>query len=298
MSVYDSPTTMQRFITGTQLLFSMNSAAWGEAVETFASLGLNLSQARVYLALVENGVSTAQEISTMSGVNRQEIYRIMPKLQEIFLVEKIISKPIKWKATPIQDGVSILMEHRKNEISELQAKATKIITELKRNKKRAAHQKDEPQFIMMPGKDAHLKWLNHTFKNVQKTNDSILTWNDYRTLTFLFEKELKQCSNRAVKTRLIIYVPERDKTVYKSDQTYNINDQKLFLFTPPLVLGGLFDTKELVIATEQNDPIKNGEKVFWSNNPSLIALFQNYFEQLWKRHANKHERRTLITATH
>lgn len=278
----------------------MNSSARGEAVEVFASLGLNFSQARVYLALVENGLSTAKEISKISGVNRQEIYRIMPKLQDVCLVEKVISKPTRWKATPIQDGLSLLMENRKNSISELQAKAIKIIKEIK-NKKRAEPQKDAPHFVMMPGKDAHLKWLKNRLKSIQRANESIVTWSDHRTLSFLLDKEFKAEVGRGVKTRLIIYVPENEKAVYKSYQTFKNNSdyQELFIFESPLVLGGLIDKKELILATEKNNPIKTGEKVLWTNSPSLIALFQNYFEQLWKTtQTKKHKRRTIITTTH
>jgi len=50
----------------------MNESAQSEAVETLVHLGLNCSQAKVYLVLVENGLSTAKEISKISGVNRQE----------------------------------------------------------------------------------------------------------------------------------------------------------------------------------------------------------------------------------
>jgi len=279
----------------------MNPSARGEAVEVFGSLGLTFSQARVYLALVENGFSTAKEISKISGVNRQEIYRIMPKLQDVCLVEKVISKPTRWKATPILDGLSILMKHRENEISELQAKAIKIIKEIKKNKKRAGLHKDEPEFVMMPGKDAHLKWLKNAYESIRKTNDSIVTWTDHRTINFLFDKELKDCSDRGVTTRVVIYVPETEKKIYETDPTFksSLNEQRLFIFSPPLVLGGLLDKKELILATEKNNPIKTGEKVFWTNSPSIIALFQNYFEQLWKTaHSKKHKRRTVITTNH
>jgi sugar-specific transcriptional regulator TrmB len=268
----------------------MNELVQSEAVETLIHLGLNCSQAKIYLALAENGLSTAKEISKISGINRQEIYRIMPKLQNFCLVEKIIGIPTRWRATALQDGLSFLLENRKKETSELQTKATKIIEFIRENKKSAGLQEDEYQFVIMPGKDAHLKWLKNRFKDVQKTNDSIITWSDHKTVSFYCDDEIKERLNRGLKTRLIIYVPEKEKTIYKDDQTFrnNPNYQRMFIFTPPIVLGGVFDKKQLVLATEQNNPIQKSKNVFLSNSPFLIALFQNYFEQLWKT-SRKHK---------
>jgi sugar-specific transcriptional regulator TrmB len=268
----------------------MNESAQSEAVETLIHLGLNCSQAKIYLALAENGLSTAKEISKISGINRQEIYRIMPKLQNVCLVEKIIGIPTRWRATPLKDGLSFLLENRKKETSELQTKAAKIIDFIKENNKRAGLQEDEYQFVIMPGKDAHLKWLKNRFKDVQKTNDSIITWSDDKSVSFYFDNEIKKHLNSGVKTRLIIYVPENEKTIFKNDQTVrnNPNYQKVFVFNTPIVLGGVFDKKQLILATEQNNPIQRSKNVFLSNSPFLIALFQNYFELLWKM-APKHK---------
>lgn len=266
----------------------MNGSVKSEAVETLACLGLNFSQARVYLALVGNGLSTAREISKISGVNRQEIYRIMPKLQKLCLAERILGIPTTWRATPLQDGLSFLLENRRKETSELQTKATKIINYTNEKKERAELQEDKCQFVIMPGKRAHLKWLKKRFKHIQKTNDSIVTWSDHKTFISSCKKELKEQVNRDVKTRLIIYVSENEK-IYKNDQTFknNPNYQKVFIFTPPLVLGGVIDKEQMILATKQNNPIQTGETVLISNSSPLVALFQNYFEQLWKT-ARKH----------
>jgi sugar-specific transcriptional regulator TrmB len=60
-----------------------------EEVQTLTCLGLTLCQARVYLALARSGMSTAKTISKVSKVTREDIYRIMPTLQKLGLVENI-----------------------------------------------------------------------------------------------------------------------------------------------------------------------------------------------------------------
>jgi len=67
----------------------------------------------------------------------------------------------------------------------------------------------------------------------------------------------------------------------------------LFIFNPPLVLGGLIDKKQMILAMERNNPVQESENVLLSNSPPLTALFQNYFEVTWKTaHKNLNEEHT------
>jgi sugar-specific transcriptional regulator TrmB len=50
--------------------------------EALIALGLNSTQAKVYLALLSLGQSKAQTIWKTSGVNRQDIYRTLNDLEE------------------------------------------------------------------------------------------------------------------------------------------------------------------------------------------------------------------------
>lgn len=147
----------------------------------------------------------------VSGVNRQEIYRIMPKLQNNYLVEKMIGIPTKWRATPLHDGLSILLENRKNVISELQTEATTLINYIEEKKERAELRDNESQIVMLPGKNAHLKWLKNRFKHLQKNVDAICTWSDEKVVRYYCSKEIKKHLNKGLKFRVIIYVSENEK---------------------------------------------------------------------------------------
>lgn len=254
-----------------------------EAIQTLQHLGLTFSQARIYLALAESGESPVRTISKTSGVARAEIYRKMPILLKLGLAEKVLGIPIKFKAT--QDGLKILLKQENTEHLELQKKVTKLASNFKEDNKKMT-QETENQFVMFPGKDAHIKWLKDHFEKNQTSRESIVTWKDHKNLHALCGKELQKAENRGVKCRTIIYIAENEKTVYENNKTFkNIppNTLSRIVFTRPIVLGGVFDRKEVIIATTLNNPIQTSETVFWSNNPSFVALFQNYFETLWKK---------------
>lgn len=254
-----------------------------EAIEIMRQLGLTFSQARIYIALVNSGESPARTISITSGVARAEVYRTMPSLQKLGLVEKVLTIPIQFKATTLQDGISILLKKENTEHLKIQKKATKLAINFKKNNEKATQER-ERQFVVSPGKDYHIKWLKSMYEKSQ-TTEGIITWKDDKTVHFFCEKEIKKATDRGLKSRIIVYVPEKEKILNTNDEFFenpHPNSQRRIVLDPPLVLGGMFDSKEVVIATTLNNPIQTSETVFWSANPSIIALFRNYFENLWE----------------
>jgi sugar-specific transcriptional regulator TrmB len=266
----------------------MNESVQDEAVQTLTCLGLNCSQARVYFALVRNGISTAKETSLFSGVNRQEIYRIMPKLQELGLAEKIIGIPTRWRATQIKDGLSFLLERRKKETSEFQTKATKIINKFMENNKIAELQKEDCHFVMIPKNPAIIRRIRKKLEITQASNDVIGNVKTFNEMMYSESEFFKKALKRGVKFRFILYRPESEKSVLHIDQAFknNPNLQIRYVTGAPSVAMVVQDKKEALLSTIAKDP--NEAPSLCSTNPVFVATLHNYFELLWKT-AHKNE---------
>jgi len=76
-----------------------------EDVRILTDLGLTGRQARVYLALLKTGGGKAKAVADVSLVNRQEIYRIIDDLQQLGLVQRKVTTPTTFTATPLADVV-------------------------------------------------------------------------------------------------------------------------------------------------------------------------------------------------
>ncbi|PVX24325.1 MAG: hypothetical protein CW691_07915 [Candidatus Bathyarchaeum sp.] len=74
-------------------------------VKTLIKLGLTRRQAMVYLCLIRSGTSTIKTISKGTNIARQHIYKVISTLNELGLVEKVLTSPTKFKAVPIQVGL-------------------------------------------------------------------------------------------------------------------------------------------------------------------------------------------------
>jgi sugar-specific transcriptional regulator TrmB len=101
-----------------------------ETIDILIKLGLTLNQARIYVALLHSEKpATAKEISKITNITRQDVYRILPTLQKAGLLEKTITAPTMFKATPLRLGVSILIKNKTAQHNELMEKANKMSDE-------------------------------------------------------------------------------------------------------------------------------------------------------------------------
>ncbi len=80
-------------------------------VEVLGGFGLTRNQAKVYMAIARLRLASVGQISKASKVRREDVYRILPKLEKLGLVEKMLGKPTKIRAIPVEEAVSILIKH-------------------------------------------------------------------------------------------------------------------------------------------------------------------------------------------
>lgn len=105
-----------------------------DIADTFVLFGLNKTKARIYVALNVLGAATASEIATLSKIRREEIYRILPELEEIGIVTSTLDVPRRFMATDPATMVEILiklkMDAMNRELDSLKLKKDDLINRL------------------------------------------------------------------------------------------------------------------------------------------------------------------------
>lgn len=245
-------------------------------------LGLTSVQARVYIALAQSGISTIKTISKVSRVARQDIYRITSVLQKLGLVEKIIAAPTMFRAIPIKDAISILLERRTKETSELQAQTKELLKKFKKIKAITTAPQEETQFILVPEKEALILRTKQAVMSAQRSTDIIITWKKFPQMLLLLAKEFREAIKRGVKIRYIVEKTEYENSWPEIVQAFTRNSSfKLrFVPNPPNTVFGIFDEKEVFIATSTAGYAAE-YPALWSNNPSLISAMHDLFEIMW-----------------
>jgi sugar-specific transcriptional regulator TrmB len=252
-----------------------------ETIETLTDLGLTMNQARAYAALVRHGPATAKEIAKNTNITRQDIYRIMPSLHKVGIVETTITNPTKFKALPIKQGVSILLNRKVAEHKSLEIKAEKIVKQLEKNQVSPAKE-EGLQFVIIPEKEAHLQKMKELIKNVKTSLDIVTCHQRIPQATVEFYKERVQALKNGAEIRVVSDKPQimnaAMKKIMALDSKYGLKIKHVD--NQPLAVLFIFDKKEVVIINSATAALSESPSLF-SNNPCLVALAQNYFESLW-----------------
>jgi len=101
-----------------------------ETASELAEFGLTKTQAKIYITIVALGVASASEIAALSKIRREEVYRIIPKLEKHGLVIRKLKTPRKFSAIQPEKAIQLLTKTKlktmKEEIDKLQQKTSRI----------------------------------------------------------------------------------------------------------------------------------------------------------------------------
>jgi sugar-specific transcriptional regulator TrmB len=249
-----------------------------ETQQVLTSLGLTTLEAKVYLALAKLGESPAKTISKASKVSQPDVYRVLTKLENHGLIERIIAIPSRFKATPIDEGLALLLQRRDNQSAMLHKKATELARSFKGNgEKTPAPQTDPAQFILVPG--VHVHRIRNAVDNAQKNVLCFTSLDMFRKVRFVTEDVWKKGVKRNVKFQFMIGKPHDKKVTVEIDPALENNDNfeiKFIRGSMPCMI--LTDKQEVFLRTEMNLQAP----VLWSNNALIVAMIENYFNTLWK----------------
>ena len=74
--------------------------------EKLIDFGFTKDEAEVYVFLSSMGPSPARVVSRRFDINRMRAYRTLKSLEEKGLVERIIGRPMRFVANPLQESLS------------------------------------------------------------------------------------------------------------------------------------------------------------------------------------------------
>jgi sugar-specific transcriptional regulator TrmB len=233
------------------------------------------------MTLVTIGSSTARHASRFAQVPRQDIYRILTELQQCGLVEKIITTPAKFTAIPIQEVVSILLERRIKETTELQVRTGELIQRVTMKVKTAIPQENQ-HFVLIPEREALINRIKKAIETAQESIDLISSGAALPQVLFILAEKFKEAMRKGVKIRYIVHKPEDANSWPEIVPvlTKHLSFELRTLPDPPDTRCWICDKKEMFIATFPSRGAFRSPAL-WSNNLSLIVAIHDHFEKVW-----------------
>lgn len=256
-------------------------------VATLVQLGFSPNQAKVYLALVMLGTSTAKSVWQFSGVSREEVYRKLRELQELGAVERIMTQPTSFKAIPMECVFADMLRRKALEISDLQTKTDELRSNLKKFEEEGRLKFEKPNITLIPERKPILIRAKNELENLKFCLDTICSWEKGLGWMSKHYNYFMNALNRNVEIRFIIQktedvkFPEYVKRLQKNSN-FQINSVQ---FLPPASLG-IYDQIILLLDTSADTNFVESP-VLWSNNPSIVGMAKIYFETIWKNTKNE-----------
>jgi len=253
-------------------------------VEMLIDFGLTGNQARVYLTIARLKLATVGQISKVSKVRREDVYRILPKLEKMGLAEKLLGKPTKIRATPVEEALSLLIKHEEDTARE---KVSALKTKTKPFLKNFAQaprltEEEKPHFVLLSKRESIMGKMQIMMKRAEREIDIARSEKKLTQFIHTFAEQLKRITKKGIKIRIISDLVDYETSLPRviEEQLSPGNSIDLRYTDWPSSHYMIVDFKEALIATTTEGNM--GENPFlWTNSDSLLGVFQGDFENLW-----------------
>ncbi len=241
-------------------------------------LGLTIRQAEVYISIIKSKPPTVKIIARNAKTERAEVYRVIPVLEKLGLIERFLGKPITYKAISITEGLKVLLDQDTEKHDEIQNRAKILIENLRSNDKQEPSQSDINYFLATG--DAEMRELIKILNTVQTSLDVIINWKRLHHVVNRFYELYKSALERGVKIRFATCRPEGEQLSHIIQNLCHGTFEVKFTSSVPPATVVLIDEKYVDFVTSSN-PNSNEFTGLWSNNPDLIATIREYFDTKW-----------------
>ncbi len=161
-------------------------------LKVLTDLGLTPTNARIYLTLANSEPLKVSAIAEMAKVPRPDTYRIIDNLQKMGLIEKIIEKPVRYKAIPLNQTLVFLLEIKNEQYKNVRSETEILLNEIKLREPDYRQQLKNFQFVLIPEGNAVIRKINATINSVESSVDLVLSWQRFsRGVTTTFAESLR-----------------------------------------------------------------------------------------------------------
>jgi sugar-specific transcriptional regulator TrmB len=255
-----------------------------DLVVKLASFGFTVNQAKVYLSIVQSGKTRVGRISRGTQLHRQDIYKLLPKLEKMGLITKTIDKPFMIEAIPIDKALETLISKEKDKanerISHLENNLKEMITAIQLQ----PETKEEARFTLLTSDEAIKNRGRIIFKKPKK-DFKIVASIEHITKPALhyFREFLQLIANHDARLELIIVTTEDKEEVKQTVEKIAPGNGELkvkFINKSVCKNYQVIDNKEVWIATQQKTET-GFPCLLWTNDSNIVDTYRENFQMTW-----------------
>ena len=254
-----------------------------------SDFGLTVNQAKVYLSIVQSGATCVSRISESTRLHRQDIYKMLPKLEEMGLIMKTLGTPSIIEAIPVEKALNRLFSTEREEtnerISRLEANLKELMNAL-REKEAERTREEEARFTLLSTDAEIINMADLLFENTRTEFDLVTNLELITRRMQHFRENLKKLSKRGVKIRIIVENLNNEDLVKRTLEKIKPDKGD---FAAKLVYKNrsipyrIIDNKDLWIRRKKL--AESGlPAVLWTTGRNIIHFYKENFEKAWNDH--------------
>ena len=262
-----------------------------ELVERLTDFGLSVNQAKVYLSIIQSEQTSVSTISKNTKIYRQDIYKILPKLEEKGLITKSVGRPVTLEVIPVKEALNYIISTEQKKANQrnrrLKADVKALANTIKgmQDQTRTTRQEQKKvQTIFLATERAIRNKLDLSYENARTKCDLVKNFELLvQRLPFL-RKHFQTLATNKVKTRLLVDTVKNKGLVKRTLEEIIPSTGD---FTVKLTAGKvtvkpyqIFDRKEVYVSTVKKTTHAL-PCMLWTNCKNLIYIYEENFEKNW-----------------
>lgn len=252
--------------------------------------GFTVNQAKVYLAIVEAGSISVGKIAENTKLHRQDIYKIIPDLEQKGLVTRSLDGPLLVKPISVRRALTSLVEMKKKAALDSLAFMESNLTEVANAVNMLYGTESDPAleeegFCLLTTEKAITVRADILFEKAEKECNVVLSTELLMARRHKFLERFEKAASNGATIRLIVETDRQDERIALVVQTVrprNGNFSAKMMITESPKPFSVIDGKEVWIATSKKQENSGVYCVLWSTGKNIVGIYQDRFERFWK----------------
>jgi sugar-specific transcriptional regulator TrmB len=255
--------------------------------DILSEFGLTENQTKVFIATARLGTPTVAEVADASEVRREEVYRLLPELEGMGLVERLLGKPLRLRTPDPKSALATLVkiekQRSKERIEELSSKSQELLQSL-------GHQVLEPpvidgaesDFSLIQEKEAIRTGLYDMISKSTQQLDLLFARTDLIWLLSTQGEALQAAIERGVKIRIMSEPPSgRDRLPKILQRRFPADvEVPMKYLLSPTTFYLISDKSQIMLITSGIRHLPSST-CLWTNNESMVVMAYSNFEERW-----------------
>lgn len=253
-----------------------------DSAKILSDFGLTPYEAKVYLAAVRLGLTSASRISKVTNIRREEVYRTLPKLENAGLIDRVLGRPVKVRALPMEDALTMLIKRKEEEAerekSELIVRKKVLLDSLQEESFMIEPEEHDSHFILVSEKDAVTTRITSLINGTENEIEVVDSSDNIIRFIMQYSDDLEKAHKRNVSLRILTECPDDESLIPNSFQKHLPEGSFILKYVDDLPGRYiLFDGSEAMLTTSARGTFSDS-KSLWTDDSNLVALIRSNFQ--------------------